>query len=320
MSHHVSNLFKLNNLVKETNLEKVSLPELKEHYIRVKNFQKNHKLLESLPDKGEKYLKRLKNVEEIIARRCADLENNNYSVKRDPAKTEDLGDLLDKFQSILIEKKNAKDEKMEVKTEEVTITIKDEKSGEEPKFEDRVLVKEEKIEAKEPVNYFSRTESKKDKTTIDQLKYKEVKEKVLKNMVSKATKAKSIPIHECFLLLKEHEKRVQVSTIRIKMGYLYAFRNITKKLRFKEFQIQQAANKLLEGKSMAFDYTFSKNTESLSYRDQKSEVGDDDTENDTDSEDEDFFNDYYDDGDNNVDKIDRLHSHETGKQRFKDAL
>lgn len=217
MSHHVSNLFKLNNLVKETNLEKVSLPELKEHYVRVKNFQKNHKLLESLPDKGEKCLKRLKNVEEIIARRCADLENNNDSVKKDqqlPAKTEDLGDLLDKFQSILIEKKNVTVEKMEVKTEEVTFTIKDEKSGEEPKLVDKEMVKEEKTEEKKPVNYFARTESKKD-NTIDQLKYKEVKEKILKKMISKSTKAKSIPIHECFLLLKEHEKRVQVSTIHI---------------------------------------------------------------------------------------------------------
>lgn len=88
----------------------------------------------------------------------------------------------------------------------------------------------------------------------------------------------------------------------------------------KQFQIQQAADKLLEGKSMAFDYTFSRNTESLSYRDQKSDDRYDDTENDSDSEEDDFFNDYYDDGDCNIDKIDRLHSNETGKQRFKDAL
>ena len=60
---HISNLFKLNNLIKRVDFEKISLPELKEHYVRIKSFKNDQKILCKLPDKGEKYLKRLKNIE-----------------------------------------------------------------------------------------------------------------------------------------------------------------------------------------------------------------------------------------------------------------
>ena len=226
MAHHVSNLFKLNNLVKETNLEKVSLPELKEHYVRVKNFQKNRKLLESLPDKGDKYLNRLQKIEEIITRRCAELELKTDVKIDQQTKTEDLGDLLDKFQSILIEKRkvdetlSAEESQSKEEVTEVNVTIKDERSVEEmkqieSKSQDKTIktVKKETEEVKNiAINYFARTESKKD-TDIDQLKFKEVKERILKNMALKSTKAKSIPLQECYILLKEHEKRAQVAKL-----------------------------------------------------------------------------------------------------------
>lgn len=63
MSLHVANLFKLNNLVENVDFQTISLPKLKEHYVRVKSLQNNNKLLSSLPDKGEKYLLRLKTIE-----------------------------------------------------------------------------------------------------------------------------------------------------------------------------------------------------------------------------------------------------------------
>lgn len=64
---HISNLFKLNNLIKNVDFEKISLPELKEHYVRIKSFKNDQKMLSKLPDKGEKYLKRLRNVEVIFS-------------------------------------------------------------------------------------------------------------------------------------------------------------------------------------------------------------------------------------------------------------
>ncbi len=63
MALHVANLFKLNNLVQEVDFQTLSLAKLKEHYIRVKSLQSNTKLLNSLPDKGEKYLSRLNKIE-----------------------------------------------------------------------------------------------------------------------------------------------------------------------------------------------------------------------------------------------------------------
>ena len=65
MSLHIANLFKLNTLVQNVDFETTSLSTLKEHYTRIKSLQNNHKLLNSLPDKGEKYKIRLKHIEVI---------------------------------------------------------------------------------------------------------------------------------------------------------------------------------------------------------------------------------------------------------------
>merc|ERR1719468_46059 len=102
MAMHISNLFKLNNLIKSVDFEKISLSELKEHYVRIKSFKNDQKILSKLPDKGDKYLKRLQNIEEVIVKRCAELENKE---KTEVKQETDLTDLLDKFQNILIERK-----------------------------------------------------------------------------------------------------------------------------------------------------------------------------------------------------------------------
>jgi len=119
-----------------------------------------------------------------------------------------------------------------------------------------------------------------------------VKERVLKSMENqvKFPKAKEIALGECFNLLKEHEKRVQ------------------------EFQIQQAANKLLEGKGSAvYDYS-SIRSERQVYRERLS------SESSGDSDDDDNFNGYYDDDDGDEQegsRIDRLHVNEANKMKFK---
>ena len=65
------------------------------------------------------------------------------------------------------------------------------------------------------VNYFLKKSG--DEKHKDNSKLKQVKEKIMKNMESynKYSKAKSIPLNECFVLLKEHEKRVQVNVFKI---------------------------------------------------------------------------------------------------------
>lgn len=295
---HVANLFKLNNLFQNVDFETLSLPKLKEHYARIKSLKNNNKLLNSLPDKGEKYLKRLQNIEGIILKRCSELEefeavNNKENISTND---NDLGELLNKFQGILIEKNKtveveiAKNEDNNIKDEnllentpcEVKTEVKNEKV--EP-----IIIKSEKIQND---NYFARKAPKQEKID-DELKLRQIKEKILKNMVNKSKfpKAKMISLQESFLIVKEQERRVQ------------------------EFQIQQAANKLLEGKSTQFEYNFSINKNELGYREQKDEICSSSTETDSDDEDE-FYN-YYDDEDGPVDKIDRLHRNENVKQKFK---
>lgn len=65
-------------------------------------------------------------------------------------------------------------------------------------------------------NYFAqaRTSNKPDKLKkpIDENKLKEIKQKILLKMEksSKYKSSKEIPVDECFKLLKEHEKKIQV--------------------------------------------------------------------------------------------------------------
>lgn len=302
---HISNLFKLNNLIKRVDFEKISLPELKEHYVRIKSFKNDQKILCKLPDKGEKYLKRLKNIEEVIVKRCAELENKE---KTEVKQETDLTDLLDKFQNILIEKKKdtsqedaTLDSKEDVKSNTLINSIKDEQLRSEitadidskenkMKIQESLINKEKtKIKTENEQNYFAKASN--DDKLAEKLKYKQIKEKILMKKATsiKYPQAKTIPLDECFLLLKEHEKRVQ------------------------EYQLQQTANRLLQGKTASYHYEFTKKTkDNLRYREEKA----DNSDESTDSEDEDNGNDYYDD-DDGQNKIDRLHYAETYKNKFK---
>merc|ERR1719468_396045 len=292
MAMHISNLFKLNNLIKSVDFEKISLSELKEHYVRIKSFKNDQKILSKLPDKGDKYLKRLQNIEEVIVKRCAELENKE---KTEVKQETDLTDLLDKFQNILIEKKKETsqedatlDSKEDVKSNTLINSIKDEQLRSEITAD---IEKKEKtkIKTENEQNYFAKASN--DDKLAEKLKYKQIKEKILmkKATSTKYPQAKTIPLDECFLLLKEHEKRVQ------------------------EYQLQQTANRLLQGKTASYHYEFTKKTkDNLRYREEKA----DNSDESTDSEDEDNGNDYYDD-DDGQNKIDRLHYAETYKNKFK---
>ncbi len=152
-----------------------------------------------------------------------------------------------------------------------------------------LLVRFESVEirAQEPIqvatekkNYFARK-------LPEDAKLRSVKEKILKNMDKQARfpQTKAIPLGDCFDLLREHEKRVQ------------------------EFQIQQAANKLLAGKSTTYDYGLAYRERSWSESEKSGGSDDDDDDN---------FNEYYDDeGDQEGSRIDRLHTNEANKMKFK---
>lgn len=317
MSHHVANLFKLNTFVQNVDFQKISLPELRTHYTRIKSLQSNKKLLDLLPDKGEKYLTRLQNIEDVIRKRCSKLEQEQIDVEINKSKVPDdnLNDLLNKFEKILIERKHneySEDSKVKkIESEnlesnknvgkicddmEKTILVKNEMDVNGP-TEKNPIVTNSTIKT-EHINYFARKATVGDKIN-EKERLKQVKQRILENMKksNKYPTAKSIPLNECFILMKEHEKRVQ------------------------EFQIQQAANKLLEGKSTKFDYDFVQkaNKSNLRYRDHKNEFDEESTLFDSDSDEDDYFNDYYDDDDEEgmADKIDRLHFNETAKSKFK---
>lgn len=83
-------------------------------------------------------------------------------------------------------------------------------------------IKAEKVEE----NYFSklstssRNETKKGKKQIDENKLNEIKRKISSNTENrfKYKESKMIPVDECFKLLKDHEKKIQVFIIfRIKL-------------------------------------------------------------------------------------------------------
>lgn len=81
------------------------------------------------------------------------------------------------------------------------------------------LIKQEKEETKKEAqpNYFAKATN--GDKLAEKIKYKQIKEKILmkKANSTKYPQAKTIPLNECFLLLKEHEKRVQVSnSVKIK--------------------------------------------------------------------------------------------------------
>ena len=62
--HSIENLFKLNDLnVKKIQFQKVNLSELKLNYTKFKSLEKNQKLVDSLPDKGEKLRNQINQIE-----------------------------------------------------------------------------------------------------------------------------------------------------------------------------------------------------------------------------------------------------------------
>lgn len=143
-------------------------------------------------------------MKETIRKRCSDLEAIENTTD-----SNDVGELLDKFQNILIETKQEKTqiEKLNENKQEIG---QPDQTLDKSKFEENVVTSKNCTKYTEKVNYFSKTSTQKDKQIND--KYKLAKEKILKNKEknTKYGKAKSMSLNECFILLKEHEKRVQV--------------------------------------------------------------------------------------------------------------
>ena len=206
--HSINNLFKINDLVKEVKFESLSLAELKVHYTRIKSIEQKTKLLNSLPDKGEKYKKKLKYLEDLIRLRCTDVEKEYQPAPETSIKNEsDLAELLEKFHMIQMDK-----------SDKVTLNKEDREENMLKSAGPAHLP----VRIETTSNYFARTDKIHTKEINKSKDYKEIKEKILRNMKtqSKYPTAKYIPINECCQLIKEHEKRVHVYYLKRAFYYI----------------------------------------------------------------------------------------------------
>ena len=206
--HSINNLFKINDLVKEVKFESLSLAELKVHYTRIKSIEQKTKLLNSLPDKGEKYKKKLKYLEDLIRLRCTDVEKEYQPTPETSIKNEsDLAELLEKFHMIQMDK-----------SDKVTLNREDREENMLKSAGPAHLP----VRIETTSNYFARTDKIHTKEINKSKDYKEIKEKILQNMKtqSKYPTAKYIPINECCQLIKEHEKRVHVYYLKRAFYYI----------------------------------------------------------------------------------------------------
>lgn len=183
--HSIDNLFKLNELKinkKNINFETMSKDELKQNYETFKTLTNNKKLINSLPDKGQKIFQQFKHIEEVMQTR--------FVTKQE------IENITDKLQNTNIELN--KEEKQEALPAPPSIKNKKE---------------DLKLKEKENMNYFAKklatTSSNLNKQNLN---LNEVKEKVKKKLEeqNKASRtAKSIPFEEAVKLLEQREKRVQ---------------------------------------------------------------------------------------------------------------
>lgn len=171
------------------------------------------------------------------------LTNNKKLVASLPDKGEKMIQQFKHIESVLLKRSESSDlDNIIDKLQVIDIEIKKET------LEDRPIEKLKKetkpktsTETKSNTNYFSRPVKAKaaDKSIVNKqnLNLAEVKEKV-KNKLNEQNKlhrqAKTIPFEECVQLLQLREKRVQ------------------------EYQLEQTAKKLIEGQSVAYDYSFAK--------------------------------------------------------------
>ncbi|CAF1000876.1 unnamed protein product [Brachionus calyciflorus] len=152
-------------------------------------------------------------------------------------------------------------------------TLKVDKQTSEAKVD---LEAEADLERATKENYFSKitqtSKKSKEKKEIDEKKLDEIKQKIKDKMnnLSKYKNSKEISVDEAFKLLKEHEKRIQ------------------------EYQMKQAAERLIAGQSVKYEFSFIEKTDkkNLVYRETTKEYqfdGDEDYNEDDESENDDYY-------------------------------
>jgi hypothetical protein len=196
--HSINNLFKLNEITK-VDYDSMQLDELKRNKNVVKSLLNNKTLVKGLKDQGAKLKLQFEKIERLI--------NSKEKKENDENKTEDtvvttksqVDSILNKFESNLQldEKSESPNDKMEsspnINSKEKTVTIN---------FFEKPIATKAKNENK-PIN-----------RVYDEARFSQVKEKMLTKMKQPENSlktAKMIPLDECFKLLKEHERKIQVN-------------------------------------------------------------------------------------------------------------
>lgn len=78
---------------------------------------------------------------------------------------------------------------------------------------------ENKQESKTDTNYFEKKVVDR-KTKLDDVQYKQVKERIKAKLLSETRKTQLLPVDECVKSIKEHEKRVQVGTSSLHFRFI----------------------------------------------------------------------------------------------------
>lgn len=187
---------------------------------------------------GEKIFQQFKHIDQILKSRGGSdhlsdqsaHQPKESSAQKSPADT-DLNNIVDKMQTVMqIEKENQQNENQ---ADETKSKVKEAESG----------VSQANYFAR-PVKPAAATSRLAKQTPLvnkaNNLNLNEVKEKVKQKLASKPVRtAQTIPFEECVTLLQQREKRVQ------------------------EYQLEQTARKLIEGQSVAYDYSFVAKAENL---------------------------------------------------------
>ena len=232
---------------KKVEFESMSLSELQQNFRKFENLKNNRKLIDSLPDKGEKINNTLKKIKvcciffiwtfrnyfnqvlyfnkELIDKQKENVNNCNTKensasqneTKEEKAKLEikteakmetDVNSLLDKLENLDVKLNNESAVKNDSEKE-----INNNKKSQ----DDKPISLLKQPPKPKNANYFAKTHEKTSTKLNTDDRLNAIKEKILKKKEAqvKFKETKCIPVDECFKLLKDHEKKIQVALIFI---------------------------------------------------------------------------------------------------------
>ncbi len=270
---------------KKLNFEEMSVNELEYYYRRFIGLKNNVNLLNSLTDKGGKLIQKIETIEvkinlistfkfdgvcfqNLIIQKCRE-NNPSQEVKSvdvllkefeelkdsikltSKSKNEKLLDQLDDLEVKNLKKEQTDQEKLEKRFQKLLSKIDDENARKELLEDLKSPENIEKIIEKKDENYFLLKNSpaeaaiKIKETSPKKNDLNDVKKKLIEKYKIKEVpvKAKTIPLKESVILIQEQTKRYQVNYF-FNLFPSYISNNL---IIIQELQMQQAAQKLLEG-------------------------------------------------------------------------